>query len=817
MATYSVQFYNFDPNSVFGTTVGAQFLYQQEATPSGTATITDNQTGVDGATFDDDNSGENATITATINGNTSTNVPTDAEMVWTLLDVTTGETFQVVQLEIEGGGAGGFYTLSEQPLIQGHTYEIVAYDAWPDAGAGETTLEWADYVGVVDGTSGDDVITPGYTDAQGDVVEGETIASVFSWEALGDGTAGTTFTQTVNDVQVGFTIADDGAFESATVVNDPVYNGPGESFDTDSSLLIVGDNDLNDDGIVDQGADTATITVDFTATSTAVENEVQNVTFRINDFDLAAFTDIATITAYDALGNEVPVTLTGGAFNFVDGNTVTGTDAAGSDWAEGSVLVEVAGPVSQIVIDYDNGGVNTQGIWLSDIQFDAVSTNYDDVISAGDGNDIIDSGLGDDVVYAGTGDDTITGGDGDDVLYGEAGSDTFIGGEGADVNNGSTGQDTIDYSGSDAAVNVDLSTGSFSGGYAEGDSGPGIDGIIGSDYDDTLIGFDGQATGADAYTNILDGGAGDDYIDGKAGDDFLYGGDGADTIIGGAGADVMEGGSGDDILSVGGGDTADGGAGDDTFNVDASLLDGSDIYIDGLEDGEDSAGDALFLNGSIVEGSIVKDPNNPENGSATLIGGGTIYFANIERIICFARGTMIETQHGPRGIETLNRGDMIVTRDNGLQPLRWSGARTVSATGDFAPIHMCAGALGNKRDLIVSPQHRMLVTGWRAEMFFGENEVLAAAKHLVDGNRITRVEGGEIEYFHLMFDDHQVIFAEDAPTESFHPTDDSLGALDAPARDELFALFPELRSSPANHGDTARRCLKGYEARLIAA
>ncbi|MHA6264770.1 Hint domain-containing protein [Arenibacterium sp. CAU 1754] len=817
MATYQVQFYNFDPATVFGTTVGSTYLYAQEALPSGTATITDNQFGIDGATLDDDNAGETATITATINGNTSFGVPTDAEIVWTILDQTTGETFEIVQLDIEGGGAGGFYTLSEQPLIQGHTYEVLAYDTFPDAGAGDTTFQWTDYVGVVDGTGGDDTITPGYTDTQGDVVEGETVESVFSWEALGDGATGTSFNQTVNDVQVAVTIADDGAFETATVVNDPVYNGPGETFDTDSSLLITGDNDLNDDGIVDQGNNTATITIDFSAATTSVEDEVQNVIFRINDFDVAAFVDIATITAYDADGNPVPVTITGGGFQTVNGNTVTGTGTAGSDWAEGSVLVEIPGPVSQIVFDYDNGGVNTQGIWLSDIQFDAVSTFYDDVIDAGDGADVIDAGLGDDVVYAGTGDDVITGGAGDDTLYGGAGSDTFIGGEGADVNDGSTGQDTVDYTGSDAAVNVDLSTGTFSGGYAEGDTGPGIDGIIGSDFDDTLIGFDGQGFGPDAYTNILDGGAGDDFIDGRAGDDILFGGDGTDTIIGGAGADTLDGGAGDDILSIGGGDTADGGAGDDTFNMDASLLDGSDIYVDGLETAEDGTGDALFLNGSIVEGSIVKDPNNPENGYATLIGGGTIFFSNIERIICFARGTFIETEQGPRAIETLRAGDLIVTRDHGLQPLRWTGSRTVAATGDFAPIRLRKDALDNKRDLIVSPQHRMLITGWRAEILFGETEVLAAAKHLVNDRDISCQEGGMVEYFHLMFDRHEVIFAEDAPTESFHPTEESLEALDEPARDELLTLFPELRVSPANHGDTARRCLRSFEARLLAA
>jgi hypothetical protein len=214
---------------------------------------------------------------------------------------------------------------------------------------------------------------------------------------------------------------------------------------------------------------------------------------------------------------------------------------------------------------------------------------------------------------------------------------------------------------------------------------------------------------------------------------------------------------------------------------------------------------------------VVLDAGDPESGYATLLDGTIIRFENIETLICFGRGTRIETPFGPRRIETLKIGDLVLTRDHGPQPLRWIGARAVQAKGDFAPIEIKNGALGNTSDLIVSPQHRMLLTGWRAEMLFGADEVFAAAKHLINDTTILRRAGGVVEYFHMMFDAHEVVFAEGAASESFHPSDLSLTGVADEARDELFALFPDLRTMPSGHGPTARICLKAHEARLLVA
>ena len=200
----------------------------------------------------------------------------------------------------------------------------------------------------------------------------------------------------------------------------------------------------------------------------------------------------------------------------------------------------------------------------------------------------------------------------------------------------------------------------------------------------------------------------------------------------------------------------------------------------------------------------------------TLDDGTILNFSEIENIICFTPGTRIATPTGARKVEALKIGDFVVTRDHGLQPIRWIGKRTVPALDRFAPVRIRPGVLsGLDTDLLVSPQHRMLFQGYRAELLFGESEVLVAAAHLIDGKLVTQEAGGDVTYIHIMFDDHEIIYAEGAATESFHPGSVGLSAVTAGARDELFGLFPELRSAPESYGKTARRALKKHEARLI--
>jgi hypothetical protein len=150
--------------------------------------------------------------------------------------------------------------------------------------------------------------------------------------------------------------------------------------------------------------------------------------------------------------------------------------------------------------------------------------------------------------------------------------------------------------------------------------------------------------------------------------------------------------------------------------------------------------------------------------------------------------------------------------------LRWIGSRTVAAQGRFAPIELQVPVLQDATaPLLVSPQHRILWSGPQAQLLFGDREVLVAASHLLTHPAVQRREGGEVTYLHLMLDQHEVIYANGAATESFYPGDMALGALSSQGRNEMFDLFPELRSHQGGFGDTARICLKRHEAQVLVA
>ncbi|NBD31029.1 MAG: 2,3,4,5-tetrahydropyridine-2,6-carboxylate N-succinyltransferase [Alphaproteobacteria bacterium] len=203
-------------------------------------------------------------------------------------------------------------------------------------------------------------------------------------------------------------------------------------------------------------------------------------------------------------------------------------------------------------------------------------------------------------------------------------------------------------------------------------------------------------------------------------------------------------------------------------------------------------------------------------------GSGTVLetdvgFVTAETIPCFVAGTLIETDNGPRPIETLKVGDMVVTQDDGAQPIRWIGQRTVAATGPMAPIALQAGALGDHRDLMLSPQHRVLLQDAYAELMFEEAEVLVKAKDLVNDRTIRRIEGGNVTYLHLLFDTHQIIWAEGLATESFLPGPHILTALEKGIVEELTALFPELDTSApeTGYGPAIRPMLNSREASVL--
>lgn len=193
-------------------------------------------------------------------------------------------------------------------------------------------------------------------------------------------------------------------------------------------------------------------------------------------------------------------------------------------------------------------------------------------------------------------------------------------------------------------------------------------------------------------------------------------------------------------------------------------------------------------------------------------------FVTVSTLPCFVTGTRILTPEGARPVEALRPGDMVVTQDDGPQPIRWVGSRTVQAEDDHAPIRISAHSLGIHKSLSVSPQHRVLIRDPQAELLFGETEVFVAAKHLVNDQTVQRVPGGEVTYVHLLLDRHHVIFAEGLATESFLPGPETTKGFDAAELARLTALFPGLDpETGAGYGPAARRILRGHETMLLAA
>ncbi|MDB2407058.1 Hint domain-containing protein [Jannaschia sp.] len=554
-------------------------------------------------------------------------------------------------------------------------------------GSGDDTL---------DGGDGDDKIfgdsdPEGNDDDQGEPICGD--RESFNWAEVAGfanrADAGDV-TQNTGTVDVTFSVTD-------------VSGSVNDRFETDAQFtdgIDGGDETVDDDASFSsilRGEDSAA-TYDF-----AFSSLVKNVSFNVTDIDRDS---IVSVKAFDAEGNEVPVSLTGGSELSVEGDTATSLGGSAPDsTADFGLNVEIEGVASRVEIMHAVDGDRTSGINLTDLFFDPVTGFTGDGTATEGGDDIITGGAGDDMIDGEGGDDSISGDDGDDMI---------------------------------------------------------------------------------------DGGDGDDTITGGSGNDTLTGGDGMDMIDGGDDKDV--------IVGADSGDMIDGGEGGDDY-------------------------DTLDLTGVAFK-KIDFTSDDREDGIITFDDHTTAKFEEIEKVIpCFTPGTLIATPRGEIAVEDLELGDRVITRDNGIQAIRWIGRKDLSAadmvvTEAYRPVMIRKGALGHglpERDMIVSPQHRVLVVGDETLLYFEEREVLVAAKHLVGRPGIERMAPRATAYIHVMFDAHQVILSDGAWTESFQPGDASLAGLGDAQREELLSLFPELRDGAGREGYVAaRRSLKRREAELLS-
>lgn len=212
----------------------------------------------------------------------------------------------------------------------------------------------------------------------------------------------------------------------------------------------------------------------------------------------------------------------------------------------------------------------------------------------------------------------------------------------------------------------------------------------------------------------------------------------------------------------------------------------------------------------------LKQPRTARTGGGTDPAGG---------VICFTPGTLIDTPEGPRAVESLREGDAVQTKDNGAEDIQWIGQRRMTGARLFAmptlrPIRISAAALGPirpGRDLLVSPDHRVLIGGDVARALFNTPEVLVQARDLVNETSVS-VDLGlrEVSYIHLLLPRHQIVWANGVETESFHPASAELEALPEADRTRLLNLHPQLEYEPGLYGGHARRCLNTPEAAILS-
>ena len=505
--------------------------------------------------------------------------------------------------------------------------------------------------------------------------------------------------------------------------------------------------------------------------------------------------------------------------------------------------------------DYIEGGAGNDVLYGEDDNDTILGGADDDYIDGGIDDDSLDGGQGNDTILGGQGNDTIRGAQGHDEIDGGDGDDSILAGNGDDDVKGGAGNDTIDGGQGNDTIDGGDGDDSILGGFGDDSilGGAGNDTIIAAGDNDTVDG----GTGDDSISgvrgdDILFGGEGDDTIDGGEDNDEIDGGDGDDSLLGGFGNDTIEGGEGDDTISAGGGDDIiSGGAGNDSLQGN----DGRDTFtnvnggdtIDGGAGTDASDYDVIDLRGALSPGGGYRLENvTPDNDAGDTIDGdspndgidgtivftdasgtetGRLDFTNIEEIIpCFTPGTLIATPKGERRVEDLVVGDRVITRDNGIQEIRWVGAREMTGQelahkAHLLPVLIRQGALGNnlpERDMLVSPNHRVLVANDKTALYFEEREVLVAAKHLTGLEGVDIVETSGTTYIHVMFDQHEVILSDGTWTESFQPGDMSLAGVGNAQRNEILELFPELATREGVDGYVAaRRTLKKHEAKLL--
>jgi hypothetical protein len=245
-------------------------------------------------------------------------------------------------------------------------------------------------------------------------------------------------------------------------------------------------------------------------------------------------------------------------------------------------------------------------------------------------------------------------------------------------------------------------------------------------------------------------------------------------------------------------------------NVNGQDLQGEEIVVITTEDGQRY----FFLTSGNGDYTTMDAFPNGAHAIENISSTGPV-------LICFGRGTRITTPRGDIPVERLSVGDLVLTQDGRAVPIRWIGKKYLSPLQlslfpSLRPVTIPSDQFAPgvpNRPLTLSPQHRISFGGWQAELLFGEEEVLFAAKFLQD-KAADLVPADGVEYYHLLFDQHEIILANGLPSESFQPGTLGLNSLSADDAAEIDALFPDAPTVATARPD-ACRALKAHEARVL--
>jgi Hint domain len=231
----------------------------------------------------------------------------------------------------------------------------------------------------------------------------------------------------------------------------------------------------------------------------------------------------------------------------------------------------------------------------------------------------------------------------------------------------------------------------------------------------------------------------------------------------------------------------------------------------------------VVINGTPVEYFFILDGSGTE-ASMNAFGQGAIGLTNLDFTPCFCTGTMIATPSGPRAVERLRAGDMVLNDQGEAHRILWIGCSRVSLASlrhnpSLNPVRIPANAFGPSMpdaDLFVSPQHRIVLQGHMAELLFGEARVLAAAKHLI-GAFADKVEpDADVDYFHILTEGHEILVSNGLPTESFQPARRMIDVMAADTRAILEQTLSVLGRDDMLSRKDALLSLKRHEAQLLA-